>query len=199
LVEVLVAAGLVEKAKIDEIAALAEPLEKAISNWVQSVPAEQNYAKQLADQMVGKTPIIYGGPLMYPAAYKWKISANENAKNTAWSNSLPEFNHNEFIGWSSHPTEKPFAVVDLISSFEHPRILERFELIDRMLSGMRPKAINVQLEGGSALEHLLYAVLLGDFATLYMALLNGVNPTPVDLVEKFKKELGPYEPKSTNL
>jgi glucose/mannose-6-phosphate isomerase len=199
LVEVLVAAGLADKAKIDEIAALVEPLEKAITNWVQSVPAEQNYAKQIADQMVGKTPIIYGGPLMYPAAYKWKISVNENAKNTAWSNFLPEFNHNEFIGWSSHPTEKPFAVVDLISSFEHPRILERFELIDRMLSGMRPKAINVQLEGKSALEHMLYAVLLGDFATLYMALLNGVNPTPVDLVEKFKKELGPYEPKSPSL
>ncbi len=199
LVEILVAAGLIGDEKIAEIAALAQPLEKAISNWVQSVPAEQNYAKQLADQMVGKTPIIYGGPLMYPAAYKWKISVNENAKNTAWSNFLPEFNHNEFIGWSSHPVEKPFAVVDLISGFEHPRILKRFELIDRMLSGMRPKAINVQLEGESALEHLLYAVLLGDFATLYMALLNGVNPTPVDLVEKFKKELGPYEPESASL
>lgn len=199
LVEILVAAGLVDKAKIDEIAALVEPLEKAITNWAQSVPAEQNYAKQIADQLVGKTPIIYSGPLMYPAAYKWKISVNENAKNTAWCNFLPEFNHNEFIGWSSHPVEKPFAVVDLISSFEHPRVLQRFELIDRMLSGMRPKAINIQLEGNSALEHSLYGVLLGDFATLYMALLNGVNPTPVDLVEKFKKELGPYEPKSTNL
>ncbi len=199
LVEILVAAGLVENPMIDQLARLVDPLEKAITNWVASVPAEQNYAKQLADQMVGKTPIIYGGPLMYPAAYKWKISVNENAKNTAWSNFLPEFNHNEFIGWSSHPVEKPFAVVDLISSFEHPRILERFELIDRMLSGMRPKALNVQLEGDSALEHMLYAVLLGDFATLYLALLNGVNPTPVDLVEKFKKELGPYEPKPTNL
>jgi glucose/mannose-6-phosphate isomerase len=199
LVEILVAAGLVDASKIAELEALAEPLQGALSNWAQSVPASQNYAKQLADQMVGKTPIIYGGPLMYPAAYKWKISVNENAKNTAWSNFLPEFNHNEFIGWSSHPTEKPFAVVDLISSFEHPRILQRFELIDRMLSGMRPKAINVQLEGGSTCEHMLYAVLLGDFATLYMALLNGVNPTPVDLVEKFKKELGPYEPKPTNL
>jgi hypothetical protein len=37
-------------------------------------------------------------------------------------------------------------------------------------------------------------VLLGDFATTYMGLLNGVNPTPVELVERFKKELGPYEP-----
>lgn len=199
LVEILVAAKLVQPETVSELAALEGPLSDAVRQWAASVPTEQNYAKQLANQMVGKTPIIYGGPLMYPAAYKWKISVNENAKNTAWCNFLPEFNHNEFIGWSSHPVEKPFAVIDLISSYEHPRILKRFELVDRLLSGMRPKSINIQAEGGSALEHLLYLILLGDFATTYMALLNGVNPTPVDLVEKFKKELGPNEPAPVNL
>lgn len=198
LAEILIAAKLLSADKIGELEALVAPLEAATAQWVPSVPTEQNYAKQLAEQMVGKTPIIYGGPKTYPAAYKWKISVNENAKNTAWCNVLPEFNHNEFIGWSSHPVEKPFAVVDLISSYEHPRILKRFELIDRLLSGMRPKSIEIQAQGNSALEHLLYLVLLGDFATAYMALLNGVNPTPVDLVEKFKKELGPNEPTTTS-
>ena len=193
LVEILVAAGLTRPESITELEALVEPLEIVTKNWLPSVPDAQNYAKQIADKMAGKTPIIYGGPLTYPAAYKWKIDTNENAKNTAWCNALSEFDHNEFIGWSSHPVEKPFAVIDLISSFEHPRILKRFELGDRLLSGMRPKAIEVHLEGESILGQLLYAVLLGDFATLYLALLNGVNPTPVDLVEKLKKELGPYE------
>ena len=197
LVEILVAAGVADIDCLSELEGLVRPLQDATKNWVQSVPAEQNLAKQIADQLAGKTLIAYAGPLMYPAAYKWKIDANENAKNTAWSNALPEFNHNEFIGWSSHPIEKLFAVVDLISSFEHPRVLKRFELIDRMLSGLRPKAIEVQLQGGSALEHLLYAVLLGDFTTLYLAVLNGVNPTPVELVEKFKKELGTYDPNAT--
>jgi glucose/mannose-6-phosphate isomerase len=199
LIEILVAADVTTSESIAELEALVAPLEESTKGWAPDVPTDQNFAKQLADQMVGKTPIIYAGPLMYPAAYKWKIDANENAKNTAWCNSLPEFNHNEFIGWSSHPVEKPFAVIDLISSFEHPRILKRFELIDRMLSGMRPKATEIQAKGGSVCEHMLYLVLLGDFATLYLALLNGVNPTPVGLVEKFKKELGPYESDATNL
>ena len=194
LVEILVAAELTAPQAIEDLEALAEPLEATTKSWLPSVPADQNYAKQIAGKLVGKTLIAYAGPLMYPAAYKWKIDANENAKNTAWCNFLPEFNHNEFIGWSSHPVEKPFAVVDLISNFEHPRILKRFELVDRMLSGLRPAAITVHAEGASILEHLLYLVLLGDFATLYLALLNGVNPVPVDLVEKFKKEMGPYEP-----
>lgn len=190
LCELFVAAKLIDESVIAELESVVEPLEKAVEGWVVSVSSGENHAKQIAGQMVGKTPIIYAGPLMYAAAYKWKISVNENAKNTAWSNQLPEFNHNEFIGWSSHPVEKPFAVVDLLSSFEHPRVLRRFEVADRLLSGMRPKAISIEAVGASPLEHLLYLVLLGDFATTYLAILNGVNPTPVELVEKFKRELG---------
>jgi len=190
LVELLVAYGLAADDAVAALEALTPKLEAAVAGWIKTVPTTDNPAKQLALQLVGKTPIIYSGTLMAPAAYKWKISANENAKNTAWMGVLPEFNHNEFIGWSSHPVEKPFAVVDLLSSFEHPRTLKRFEVTDRLLSGMRPKAITVTAQGESALEHLLYLVLFGDFVTLYLGLLNGVDPSPVELVEKFKVELG---------
>lgn len=189
VVEIFIAAGLIAETTLAEIESIVERLEAACATWASTAGQKENEAKQLALAMEGKTPIIYGGALTYPAAYKWKISVNENAKNTAWCNQLPEFNHNEFIGWSSHPVEKPFAVVDLISSFEHERILERFTVTDRLLSGMRPKAIRVEAKGESVVEQLLYLVLLGDFATTYMAVLNNVDPTPVDLVEKFKKEL----------
>lgn len=190
LVEIFVAAKLVPVNCIADLEALVAPLEAATKQWIPTVPQKDNYAKQLAVEMAGKTPIIYGGPLMFSAAYKWKIDVNENAKNTAWASALPEYSHNEFIGWSSHPVQKPFAVIDLLSSFEHPRIQKRFEVGERLLSGMRPAAVRVEAKGGSVLEHLLYLVLLGDMATTYLGLLNGVNPTPVALVEKFKKELG---------
>lgn len=193
VIEILLAAKLVPNSDIAQLESVVGPLEQAIADWTADVPEERNLAKQIAQKMAGKTPIIYGGPLMYGAAFKWKIDVNENAKNTAWCGQLPEFNHNEFIGWSSHPVEKPFAVIDLLSSFEHPRVQKRFELSDRLLSGMRPASVNVEAKGSSPLEHQLYLVLLGDFSTTYMALLNGVNPTPVELVEKFKKELGPRE------
>ena len=189
LVELLVDYGLASADSISELERIVPALEAAVSRWVKTVPTAENPAKQLAVQLAGKTPIIYSGSLMAPAAYKWKISANENAKNTAWTGTLPEFNHNEFIGWSSHPVEKPFGVVDLVSSFEHPRTLKRFEVTDRLLSGLRPKSVVVNAEGQSPLEHLLYLVLFGDFVTLYLGLLNGVDPSPVELVERFKKEL----------
>jgi glucose/mannose-6-phosphate isomerase len=138
---------------------------------------------------MGKSVVIYAGPNLSPAAYKWKIGCNENAKQVAWCNTLPEFNHNEFIGWSGNATDKPYAVVDLRSNLEHLRVQKRFEVTERLLSGMRPAPHVVEVQGDTILEQLLWAIAYGDFVTLYLALLNGVDPAPVDLVEKFKKAL----------
>jgi glucose/mannose-6-phosphate isomerase len=60
---------------------------------------------------------------------------------------------------------------------------------ERLLSGLRPAPHIVQAEGNDLLEQLLWTIAYGDFVSLYLALLNGLNPAPVDLVEKFKKEL----------
>jgi hypothetical protein len=54
---------------------------------------------------------------------------------------------------------------------------------------MRPSPIVVNVEGATLLEQLLWSIALGDFVTLYTALLNGVNPAPVELIEKFKLSL----------
>lgn len=188
LLSILVAYDLVDAAKLDELSSVADSMKDIPALWGPSVPTADNLAKQIAEHCMGKTPTVYGG-ILYPAAYKWKINFNENAKNTAWCGQYSEFNHNEFIGWSSHPVEKPFAVFDLISSFDHPQIQKRFEISDRLLSGKRPKAWQIHAEGDTLLEQLLWTVALGDMASIYLALLNGVNPTPVELIEKLKKEL----------
>jgi glucose/mannose-6-phosphate isomerase len=140
-------------------------------------------------ELAGKSPVIYAGPLLAPAAYKWKISFNENAKNVAWWNQFPELNHNEFIGWASHPVDKPYGVIDLRSNLEHPRVQKRFEVTERLLSGLRPAPNVVQAQGETILQQLLWTVAFGDFVSIYLALINGVNPAPVDLVEKFKLAL----------
>jgi len=191
LVSLLEKAGLLDAEEASsQLHQAAAFLAGAVQGWLATVSSDKNPAKKLALELAGKSGVIYAGPLMAPAAYKWKIDFNENAKNVAWWGEYPEFNHNEFIGWSSHPIEKPYAVVDLRSNLEHPRVQQRFELSDRMLSGRRPAAHVVNAQGETVLEQLLWTVVYGDFVTIYLALLNGVNPAPVDLVEKFKVELG---------
>lgn len=175
--------------KQQEIADLTGWLADESASWAADIPTSDNYAKQLAEEAVGKTAVLYGGALTAPLAYKWKISWNENAKNVAFWNEYPEFNHNEFIGWTSHPVEKPFAVFDLVSNLEHPQILKRFELSDRLLSGRRPKANVIRLAGETLLAQLLWGAILADFVSIYLAILNGVDPTPVELIEKLKQDL----------
>jgi glucose/mannose-6-phosphate isomerase len=189
LIALLVNFKIVAEEKLDEIAAAAGWLRMESEQWAGDVTVDKNYAKQLALLAVGKTAIFYGGTLTAPVAYKWKISWNENAKNTSFWNELPEFNHNEFIGWTSHPVEKPFAVFDLTSNLEHPQILKRFEISDRLLSGLRPKSTVVNLRGDSAIKQMLWGSILADFVSIYVAILNGVDPTPVPIIEKLKTEL----------
>lgn len=189
LVELLAHFGIIDRAKNDEIKQAAGWLKNESSAWTKEVRTEHNYAKQLALIAVGKTPVFYGGALTAPVAYKWKISWNENAKNVAFWNEYSEANHNEFIGWTSHPIEKPFAIFDIISHLEHPQIIKRFEISDRLLSGMRPKSTVITIRGETAIQQLLWGSILADFVSIYVAILNGVDPTPVDLIEKLKYEL----------
>lgn len=188
--DVLSATGLI---RTDDVAGQLKSavgfLAEAVKPWEAQVPTAKNPAKQLALELMGKSLVVYSGPKLFAAAYKWKISCNENAKQVAWCNQFPEFNHNEFLGWSEQPQQKPYAVVDLRSSLEHPRVQKRFEVTERMLSGMRPAAHVVQVQGTTHLEQLLWAITFGDFVTLYLGILNGLDPAPVELVEKFKKEL----------
>ncbi len=173
----------------EEVSALGPWLESESRNWAPEVPVADNYAKQIALKTPGKIPMFYGGELTAPLAYKMKISWNETAKNVSFCNEYPEFNHNEFMGWTSHPVEKPFAVFDILSSFENPRVLKRFDISDRLLSGKRPHADSINLKGDTLLAQLLWGAILADFSSTYAAVLNDVDPVPVELIERLKQEL----------
>jgi glucose/mannose-6-phosphate isomerase len=190
-VQLLEPLGLIPAGSRDELAAVAEWLKDKPAAWRADVPTAQNPVKQMALEVIGKSVVVYSGPKLFPAANKLKICFNENAKNVAWVNQYPEFNHNEFIGWTSHPVDKPYAVIEIRSNLEHPRVQKRFEVSQRLLSGKRPEPLVIKPEGETLIQQLLWTANFGDFVSLYTALLNGLNPTPVDLVEKLKTELGP--------
>ncbi|HUB94137.1 MAG TPA: bifunctional phosphoglucose/phosphomannose isomerase [Verrucomicrobiae bacterium] len=190
LVTLLERAGMVAADSAEaELHRTAAYMRDVLQAWLPTVPTKENLAKQIALECMGRSIVIYAGPKLAPAAYKWKISFNENAKHIAWWNQYSEFNHNEFLGWTEQPEQKPYTVIDLRSNLEHPQIQKRFEVSARLLSGRRPEPIAVQAQGDTLLEQLLSVIALGDFVTLYTAVLSNVNPTPVELIEKLKVEL----------
>ncbi len=190
LVVILEAANLAAEGNaVKKLEESAATLKLAIESWRADVKTNTNDAKKLAQELAGATPVIYAGPKLFPAAYKWKISFNENSKNVAWCNQFPEFNHNEFLGWTSHPIDKPYKIIELLSNFEHDRNQKRFTVTNKLLSGRWPNPHLVEAKGDSLLDQMLYTVALGDFTSIYLALLNGLNPSPVDIIEKLKTEL----------
>lgn len=178
---------------VAELEGASEFVKSAVDSWKADVPTERNLAKQLALEAAGTSVVIYSGPALAPAAHKWKIGFNENAKNVAWEYTFPEFNHNEFTGWTSHPVDKPYRIFYLLSSYDNDRIKKRFSLSEKLLSGRWVSPTNVEVQGETLLEQLLWSIALGDFVSVYTALLNGTSPIDMgddDIIERFKKEMG---------
>jgi glucose/mannose-6-phosphate isomerase len=173
---------------LDEMTAVGTWLEGQMGSWKPEVATADNAAKQIAGELVGHPAVVYAGPVLGFAAMKWKIAFNENAKNIAFYNYFPELNHNEFQGWL-HPERTGLKVVELQSDLDHERVAKRFEVTNRLLSNVFAP-IEVRAEGKTKLEQLVWTIALGEYAATYLAILNQVDPTPVELVEKFKKELG---------
>jgi glucose/mannose-6-phosphate isomerase len=180
---------LAEKDALQQLESESDFLRQAIAAWQPEIPTKDNQAKRLAQELMGKSVVVYSGPKLASAAYKWKISLNENAKQVAWTNQLPELNHNEFTGWTKQPVEKPYAMVELRSSLEHPRVQRRFEVTEQLLSGMRPAPIVVAPEGQTLLQQLLWLTVLGDFVGIYTGIISGSDPTPLPFVDKLKQTL----------
>jgi glucose/mannose-6-phosphate isomerase len=147
-------------------------------------------AAEIADQLAGNTPVIYGCDLTVPVAYRWKTQVNENAKQHAFEHQLPELDHNELVGWSADGDRESFAAVFLTDRDQHPRQRERAELTAKLIEPTAAAVVTVETEGETRVARLLWSVLLGDLVSLHLAAANGVDPAPVAVIERLKDELG---------
>ena len=148
-------------------------------------------ADALADQLEGTVPVVYGGSLTTPVAYRWKCELNENAKLPAFSNELPELDHNEIVGWDGAiDGGARFGAVFLEDRGQHPRERRRFELTGDLIADGAEAVVRVETQGDSPTERLLWAVMLGDLVSLGLAARRGVDPTPIAVIDRLKDELG---------
>lgn len=145
-------------------------------------------AAELSARLAGTVPVIYGADLTAPVARRWKTQINENAKQPAFFSELPEADHNELCGWPG--ASNRFTVVMLEDSDQHPRERQRFELTAAAISDDRTQAIRLETVGETRVERLLWSVVLGDLISLELAEANGVDPLPVEAIERFKAALG---------
>lgn len=149
-----------------------------------------NIAKKLARELSGKYAIIYGANKHIDSVVvRWRSQLAENAKTLASTHLFPEMSHNETVGWEG-PKKllKDFAVVMLRDESEHPRVAKRIEITKAMI-GKESKVIELRSKGRNLLSRMFNLINTGDFVSYYLAVLNGIDPTPVERITCLKKEL----------
>jgi glucose/mannose-6-phosphate isomerase len=154
-------------------------------------PSEVNAAKSMAAALEGRVVAVYGGVgLLEPAAVRWRGQIEENAKNLALHHVLPEMNHNEILGWNC-PEEsvRRLAAVFLRDRGDSSQMQRRFDLTREIVRRRTDSVHEVWTEGESRLARLFSVIYMGDFVSLYLALLNGMDPVRIEAIDFLKREL----------
>lgn len=148
--------------------------------------------RDLAESLEGRVTVVYGGAgLGALAAMRWKTQINENAKMPAFWNEVPELDHNELEGWGTLAdlTRRSFGIVLLRDPADHPRVVRRLDLTAETIGDRAPIVGSVAAQGSGPLARFFSLVAVGDVASVEMARRAGVDPTPVALLEGFKRRL----------
>lgn len=183
-VTILENAGLID----GQSAALA-----AVSNGLKTLfsdePALHARALSIAEVIRGRIPVFYATAPFGDVGKVVKIKLNENSKTPAFFYEIPEFNHNEMVGFTRMPG--PFLAVVLEDPTAPERQQHRVATTVATLTdhGMPVERVRLRQTGPNLLRAFEMLVLF-DFVSCALAALDGIDPNPVAMVEDFKKRLG---------
>ncbi|KPL02851.1 MAG: hypothetical protein AMJ90_04695 [candidate division Zixibacteria bacterium SM23_73_2] len=166
-------------------------LSENASLYAWETKTQDNLAKKLAEKIMGKLPIIYSSNDFFDVvAYRWKGQLCENSKVLAYSNVFPEFNHNELVGWNIlSGLEDKLIVIILKDEGDYLRIEKRMGIVKIIIQDKKVEVVEVESKGTNLLSRIFSLIQLGDFVSLYLAILNRTDPTPVKIIDYLKKEL----------
>ncbi|HEY2715363.1 MAG TPA: bifunctional phosphoglucose/phosphomannose isomerase [Solirubrobacterales bacterium] len=150
----------------------------------------KHQAAEIAAQLEGRAPVVYGAELTAPVARRWKTQANENAKVPAFFLDLPEADHNDVCGWATAARQDSFAAVFLEDRDANPRVGERFRLTAEAVAEAGAPVVRVETAGETPTARLLWTTMLGDLVSLELATRRGVDPLPVEAIDRLKQALG---------
>lgn len=153
---------------------------------------QTNKALQLAEQLRGRIGVIYSSTDRFDSVNtRWRGQVAENAKSLAFGHVLPEMNHNELVGWKVLREQmREMQVFILRDHDDHKRVKMRIDITKTILTEYTGRVTEVWSEGTSLLARMFSLVYLGDWVGYYLAILNGVDPTPVHVIDYLKNKLG---------
>jgi glucose/mannose-6-phosphate isomerase len=152
-------------------------------------PVKDNFAKMLASGISGSIPVVYGFGIYRSVAQRFKQQFNENSKVPSKWEFFSELNHNEIVSWENKgKLPECFSTIFIRDKAEYDVIRSRIETTKTLLpSGS--KMFEVWSQGKCELARMLSTVCIGDFTSVYLAVLCGTDPTPVETITLLKEKM----------
>jgi len=192
MIYTLIKSGALEKQGI-------ETTEKNITETVETITEKSkiyseisasNPAYILAKQIYDTIPIIYSSDKFGIVNLRWRCQIQENAKNLVFGGILPEMNHNEINSFMAPENNiNNLSILLLRDTDDHSRINARFDAINDIFKEMLPRVITINSEAPNYMARMFDMIYMGDWVSYYLALLNGIDPTPIPLIIKLKNIL----------
>lgn len=181
----------VQDAEIER--ALTE-IESSCLRYHPDADPETNPTRSLAKQLRHRIPVVMADASLEGAAARWQTQLNENSKRWAFPGTLPEALHNlaEAVGTrgaGSDIDDYPFHVILLEDQTRPNRARARIDALQELLSDSGIEWTRVALRGSSHLSILLQACLAGDWVSYYLAIDEGIDPSPVPYITGLKQRV----------
>jgi glucose/mannose-6-phosphate isomerase len=174
--------------EIEESLSITKELRNTITKEIRE---EENIAKQIAKRIFGSIPQVYGFNEYFSIAKRWCTQFNENSKLICKYDEVSECNHNDIVGWSANnQISKQFTCI-MFRDHESETVFlsKQLEFMKRLFHEVAKDVIEINVKGKKRLSKMLYAMLLGDFISVYLAILRKVDPTPIVAITELKDEL----------
>jgi glucose/mannose-6-phosphate isomerase len=146
----------------------------------------ENTAKQFATALLGKLPVLFGSEDSESVLRRFKNELNENSKMPAFCYTVPEAYHNDIEGLSGL-SKLVHAQPIIFRDVEVETQRRTREKLQSLLTELGFHVLDFKSVGENKLQQLLTAVTFGDYVSVYLALLLGVDPSELALIPKFKK------------
>lgn len=174
----------------DELRSMLPAIRKELQECSPQVPQNCNPAKQLAARLHGTVPFIYSSRGVRPAGRRWQTQINENSKMLCLYGELPEADHNQVVGWVDGARRPDCLPVFLKAPSDQGMAADIVQATISIFKDFGLDPTVVELQGASALENIMRGMVLGDHVSYYLAMLQGIDPTPVSSISELKKRLG---------
>ena len=149
---------------------------------------DANPAKELANSIFGYIPLVYGGPLYESVVYRYTTQLNENSKTPAGTNFFPEAFHNAVMAREAQKNLlERMCIIIINDPVQNPLLSEKTTRFTELVAESFGCVIEVESTGEGRLARMLSALYIGDYASAYLGLLYGHDPSATESIEYLKQ------------